>query len=111
MLCVISFYFNQSKLDFCICFFNCQSGKCDQLSHNYIKRDLGNPNFSSTTIVIPRFSRTTSAVHMFKQGLHITVVNLKNLRVHAIIHTLIILPESSYRMILNMLLDSTGEIL
>ena len=111
MLCVISFYFNQSKLDFCICFFNCQSGKCDHLSHNYIKRDLGNPNFSSTTIVIPRFSRTTSAVHMFKQGLHITVINLKNLRVHAIIHTLIILPESSYRMILNMLLDSTGEIL
>ena len=24
--------------------------------HNYIKRDLGNPNFSSTTIVIPLFS-------------------------------------------------------
>ena len=40
----------------CICFFNCQSCKCGQLSHNYIKRDLGNPNFSSTTIVIPLFS-------------------------------------------------------
>ena len=24
--------------------------------HNYIKRDLGNPNFSRTTIVIPIFS-------------------------------------------------------
>ena len=46
----------QSKLGFCICFFNCQSCKCGQLSHNYIKRDLGNPNISSTTIVIPIFS-------------------------------------------------------
>ena len=50
----------------CICFFNCQSCKCGQLSHNYIKRDLGNPNFSSTTIVIPLFSWTTSGVHIFK---------------------------------------------
>ena len=40
----------------CICFFNCQSCKCGQLSHNYIKRNLGNPNFSSTTIVILLFS-------------------------------------------------------
>ena len=50
----------------CICFFNCQSCKCGQLSHNYIKRDLGNPNFSSTTIVIPLFSWTASGVHIFK---------------------------------------------
>ena len=40
----------------CICFFNWQSCKCGQLSHNYIKRDLGNPNFRSTTIFIPLFS-------------------------------------------------------
>ena len=40
----------------CIRFFNCQRCKYDQLSHNYIKRDLGNPNFSFTTIVIPLFS-------------------------------------------------------
>ena len=26
----------------CICFFNCQSCKCNQISHNYIKRDLDN---------------------------------------------------------------------
>ena len=50
------FIFTKQKPDFCICFFNCQSFKCGQLSHNYIKRDLGNPNFSSTTIVIPVFS-------------------------------------------------------
>ena len=37
----------------CIYFFNCQSCKCSQLSHNYIKHDLDNPNFTSTTIVIP----------------------------------------------------------
>ena len=37
----------------CICFFNGQSCKCGQLSQNYTKRNLGNPNFSSTTIVIP----------------------------------------------------------
>ena len=43
----------------CICFFNCQSCTCGQLSHNYIKHDLGNPRFSSTTIVIPLFSWTT----------------------------------------------------
>ena len=40
----------------CISFFNCQRCKCSQLSHDYIKRDLGNPNFSSTTIVMPLFS-------------------------------------------------------
>ena len=40
----------------CICFFNFQTCKCGQLSHNYIKCDLDNPNFSSTTIVIPMFS-------------------------------------------------------
>ena len=39
-----------------ICFFNCQSCKRGELSHNYIKRDLGSPNFSSTTIVMPLFS-------------------------------------------------------
>ena len=50
----------------CICFFNCQSCKCGQLSHNYIKRDLGNPNFSSTTIVIPVFSGATPGVHILK---------------------------------------------
>ena len=37
---------------------------------NYIKRDLGNPNFSynyrSATIVIPFFSWTISGVHIFK---------------------------------------------
>ena len=53
MFCIISFYFWQTKLDFCICFFNCQSHKCGHLSHNYIKRDLGNPNFTSATTVVP----------------------------------------------------------
>ena len=49
--CFISFYFYQSKLDFCICFFNCQSCKCGQLSHDYIMHHLDNPNFSSTSTV------------------------------------------------------------
>ena len=41
----------------CSCFFNCQNyNNYIKKSHNYIKRDLGNPNFSSTTIVIPLFS-------------------------------------------------------
>ena len=40
----------------CICFFNCQSCKCCQLSHNDTKCDLGNPNVSSITVVIPLFS-------------------------------------------------------
>ena len=73
MFCIISFYFYQSKLGFCICFFNCQSCKCGQPSHNYIKRDLGNPNFSSTTIVIPLFSWTTSGVHIFTKVIEIEV--------------------------------------
>ena len=46
----------------CICFFNCQSCKCGQLSHNYIKRDLGNPK----TMVVPLFSSTTLDVYIFK---------------------------------------------
>ena len=45
-----------------ICFFNCQSCKCGQLSHNYIKRDLGNPK----TMVVPLFSSTTLVVCIFK---------------------------------------------
>ena len=60
------FIFANSKLGFCICFFNGQSCRCGQPSHNYKKRDLGNPNFNSTTIVIPHFSWTTSGIHIFK---------------------------------------------
>ena len=52
MFWIFLLYFYESKLDFLICFFNCQSCKCGHLSHNYVKRDLGNPNFSSTTIAI-----------------------------------------------------------
>ena len=71
MFCIISFYFYQSKLGFCICFFNCQSCKCGQLSHNYIKGDLGNLNFSSTTILTLLFSWATSGVYIFKLMLRI----------------------------------------
>ena len=56
MFYISSFYFYESKQGFCICLFNCQSCKNGQLSYNYIKSDLGNPNFSSTTIVMPLFS-------------------------------------------------------
>ena len=41
---IILFYFYQSK--HFVCFFNYQSCKCGQLTHNYIKRDLGDSNFS-----------------------------------------------------------------
>ena len=41
--CFALSHFYQSKLDFCICFFNCQSCKCGHLSYTYIKRDLGYP--------------------------------------------------------------------
>ena len=51
---------------FCICFFNCQGCKCGQLSHNYINRDLGNPNFSSTATVILLFSWKALDVYIFK---------------------------------------------
>ena len=33
--------FNNQNYIFYIFFFNCQSFKCGQQSHNYIKRDLG----------------------------------------------------------------------
>ena len=36
------------------------------LSHNYIKRDLGDPNFSCTTAVILLFSQPTSAGYILK---------------------------------------------
>ena len=72
--CFVLSHFYQSKLGFCICFFNCQNCKCGQLSHNHIKRDLGDTNISCTTIVIPIVMCT------------ITVIHLKNLRVHIFIH-------------------------
>ena len=53
---------------------------------NYIKHDLDNLNFSSTTIVIPLFSWTTSVVHIFKIMSRITVVHHKNLRKNSDIH-------------------------
>ena len=40
--------------------------------HYYIKRDLGNPNFSPTTIFILLFSCTYSGVHIFKLTLYIS---------------------------------------
>ena len=58
MFHIISFYFYQSKLGFCICFLNCQMCKCDQLSHNYMKHNLDYPNFSCTTIIaakVPKY--------------------------------------------------------
>ena len=66
MFCIISFYFYLSKQGFCICFFNCPSCKCGQLSHYYIKCDLGNQNFGSATIVMPLFRWRTSGIHIFK---------------------------------------------
>ena len=53
IICIISFYFYQLKLGLGIYFFNCQSCKCGQLSHNYIKHNLGDPNFICTTIALP----------------------------------------------------------
>ena len=54
-------YFNNDKECFALSHFTftiktrffCQSCICDQLLHNHVKRDLGDPNFSCTTIVIP----------------------------------------------------------
>ena len=100
MFCIISFYFYQSKLGFCICFFNCQSCKCGQPSHNYIKRDLGNPNFSSTTIVIPLFSWTTSVVHIFRLRLYdysCTHQVPSSSHIHTYSYLYLILIESRYR--------------
>ena len=85
--------FYQVKLGFCICFFNCQFCKCGQLSHNYTKHDIGNPGFSCTAIVIPLFSWTTSAVYIFK--VRLSIVHLKNLRVHIFIQIHILTPQES----------------
>ena len=85
--------FYQIKLGFCICFFNCQFCKCGQLSHNYTKHDIGDPGFSCTAIVIPLFSWTTSAVYIFK--VRLSIVHLKNLRVHIFIQIHILIPQES----------------
>ena len=61
---ITSFYFYQSKLGFGIFFCNCQSCKCGQLSNNPKKRDLGDPNFSFTTIVIPIVISRITDVHL-----------------------------------------------
>ena len=49
----------------CICFFNCQSCKCCQLSHNYIKRDLDNPSSSSKVVGLRLY---TSRTYKFKNS-------------------------------------------
>ena len=81
--------FNNDKKCFALChfiftiqnkvfgsvFFNCQSCKCGQPSHNHINCDLGDPNFSYITIVIPIVACRITAVH------------LKNLWVRIFIHT------------------------
>ena len=74
MFCISHFISANQKLGFYICFFNCQSCKCGQLSHNHITRDLGDPNFSCTTVIIPIVI------------CRITFVHLKNLPVHISIH-------------------------
>ena len=56
ILYIITVYSHQSKLVFWIYFFKCTSCKCQELSRNYIKCDLDDPNFGCTTIVIPLFS-------------------------------------------------------
>ena len=95
----------------CICFFNCQSCKCGQLSHNYIKRNLGNPNFSSTTIVIPVFSWVTSDVHMFKLRLwdySCTCQEPTSSHIHKYSYSY--LQKVVIGRFLNSLFDSMGEI-
>ena len=59
---IILFYFYQSK--HFVCFFNYHSWKCGQLTHNYIKRDLGDSNFSFATIVIPIVISRITVVHL-----------------------------------------------
>ena len=54
--CLISFLPVKTRFLYLFFFFNCQSCKCSQLLHNYIKRDLGNPNFSCKAILIQLFS-------------------------------------------------------
>ena len=111
MFCIISFYFYLSKRGFCIfCFFNCQSCKYDQLSHNYIKRDLGNPNFSSTTTVIPFFSWTTSGAHIFKLKLSdYSCTRQEPTSSHIHTHSHSYLHKVVIGRLLNLLFDSTGE--
>ena len=102
----ISFYFYQSK----IFVFNCQSCKYGQLSHSYIKCDLGNPNFSSTTIVIPLFSWQTSGVHIFKlrlRGYSYTPQEPTSSHIHTYSYSY--LQEVVIGGFLNLLFDFTRE--
>ena len=110
MFCIISFYFYQSKLGFYICFSNCQSCKCGQRPHNYIKHDLSNPNFSSATIVKSLFIWTTSVVHVFKLRLQDYSCTLQE-PVSSHIHTYSYsyLKKVVIRRFLDLLFDSTGE--
>ena len=89
-----------------------QSRKCGQLSYNYIKRDLVNPNFSSESIVIPLFSCTTSCVHIFKlrlQGYSYTRQEPPSSHIHTYSYSY--LKKVAIGKFLNLLFDSTGEIL
>ena len=95
----------------CLCFFNCQSWKYGQLSHNYIKRHLGNPSFSSTSIVVPLFSWITSFVYIFKLRLQYyggTPQEPTSSHIHT---SYSYLQNVVIERFLNLVFDSTGETL
>ena len=83
----------------CICFFNCQSCKFGQLSHNYTKRDFGNPNFSSTAIVYHFSVEQLSCLHIQTK---VVALRLYTSRTYGFTYSYIFIfisPESSYRKI------------
>ena len=60
------FIFTNQNQDFVSVSSTVSSSSCEwgQVSHDYIKRDLGEPNFAFTTIVIPIVLCRTAVVHL-----------------------------------------------
>ena len=77
-----------------------------------MKRDLGNPNFSFTTIATPLFSWTTSGVHILKLRLYdYSCTPQEPTSSHIHIYSYSYIPKVVIGRFLNVLFDSTGEIL
>ena len=98
MFCIISFFFLPIKTRFLYLFVS-STVKVANMA-NYIKHDLDNLNFSSTTIVIPLFSWTTSVVHIFRLRLYdysCTHQVPSSSHIHTYSYLYLILIESRYR--------------
>ena len=94
------------KTRLCMYFFNCR--KCGQLPHNHIKCDLGVPNCSCATIVIPFLGKNLRYLHIQTKVVRVKLQTSRTYEFTYIHIFKFISPESSYWEISKFAIDSTG---